>query len=202
MAKLQLLIQTALRQSIIALFDDYCCINSTDVILDHRSDNTYVYDLGQLLQSSTVDLSMIEEVHLVHGPGFFTGVRSGVIITKALCQLLSLDCYLLSSFDYLSACISDKPAHYGIMISGSQREGFFQEFSPEGTSIAKMMPYSIASKLCGSFTIYTDQEKNASQWGFGLLNPMPVLIKGNKKLRNHGDIFPNYVRSVDDLFRS
>ena len=201
-ARLQVLLQTALRQSVFAVFLNSNYLSSHKMVLDHRSDNTYVYDLRTIIAHAGLDLSIIKEFYLVNGPGFFTGIRSGVMIAKAIHQILKPRVFLISSFAYLRAHIHTKPEHYGILIVGSQREGYFQEFSPQGDSKAIIIPYAKAQEKARHFPIYTDQEKYSVEWGLNYLEPQAVFPSESKEIVDLKDLIPNYVRSEDELFQS
>lgn len=200
--RLQFLLQTTLRQSIFAVFLNSNYLSSHKMVLDHRSDNTYVYDLRTLIAHAGLDLSLIQEFYLVNGPGFFTGIRSGVIIGKAVYQLLKPKMFLVSSFSYLATHINPKPKHFGILISGSQREGYFQEFTPQGQGEASILPYALAQEKAKLFPVYTDQEKNSIEWGLNYLEPQAIFPSESQEIFDLKDLLPNYVRTEDDLFRS
>jgi len=200
--RLQVLLQTTLRQSVFAVFLNSSYLSSHSMVLDHRSDNSYVYDLRNLIAHAGLDMSLINEFYLVNGPGFFTGIRSGVMIVKAIYQILKPRVFLVSSFAYLDAHIQTKPEHYGILIVGSQREGYFQEFSPQGQSKAVILPYEKAREKARSFPVFTDQEKYSIEWNLTYLQPKAVLSSQAYEIADLKDLTPNYVRSEDELFRS
>ncbi len=200
MAKHQLFIQTALKQSMLALFRDYQCLQEHSMVLDHRSDNTYVNDIQIMLKKNKISHTEIHELYLVHGPCFFTGVRAGVIIAKAWYQLFQPKMQLVSSFDYISACISGAVLPYGVVIAGSGKEGYFKLFSDSEEQSACMINYEEAMDLQRNYPIYSDLLPLCEKWGFIHVQPRAVLPLKSKQACSLNEIFPVYIRREDDLF--
>jgi|GEM_PF-3240014 len=200
--RLQVLVQTVLKQAVFAVFLNTTYLCSQSIILDHRSDNTYVYDLRNLIAQAGLDISLINEFYLVNGPGFFTGIRSGVIMSKAIYQLKKPKMFLVSTFSYLSAHLNPRPEHYGILICGSQREGYYQEYRAQEKGEATIISYKTAQEKAKQFSIYTDHMEYSIQWGLRYLPAQAVFPLEYKEIKEISDLLPNYLRQEDDLFRS
>jgi len=202
MPNLQLLLQTALRKSNLSLFQDGQILASLSTLLDHRSENTYVEDIRSMLENNKLKAAMLDEVFLVHGPGFFTGIRSGTMICKAFFQQIRAKFFLISSFDYLAQGIREKPCEYGILISSTKREGYYKKMTnnPEQND-AIMIEYSQMKTVSTQLPVYTENKSLALEYSFHWIDVQPWLPDQFNEVNRLEDIAPNYVRSEEDLFQ-
>ncbi len=200
MINYQLLIQTALKHSVLGLFQDNQCLFEQSIVLDHRSDNTYVNDIQTMVKKQNIKYADIHELYLVHGPGFFTGVRAGVVIAKAWYQLFQPRVHLVCSFDYLSACIRGASMPYGIVIAGSGKEGYFKLFNNEQEYSPCIMSYEEVASLSTKYPIYSDHRQHCESWGFSHVQTLAVLPMRSKQACSLNEIYPVYIRREDELF--
>ena len=196
-----LFLQTALSRTFIALLAENSCIDILQTYLDFKSDNTYVFNTQQLLQKNNLKPSDINTIFVLKGPGYFTGIRAGLVIAKAFCDTLQMAIGILSSFTYLRSCISTME-DCAILIAASRKEGYIAYFKGEQNVKEEIIHLKQIDAIKENWHIYSETPFLVETYGFTEIKPQAIISNDYKLVRNTKDIQPHYMRSVTDLFQT
>lgn len=114
-----LYIDTHYMELVLALFKDGV-IKDKIVRKDGRHSEYVVNSLKELLQNNNVDISSINEVIVINGPGSFTGVRIGCVIAKIISYTKNIP---LKALSYLQALALNY--EHKVKVGISDRNGVF-----------------------------------------------------------------------------
>lgn len=200
MNKIGIFLETALNKTFVSIYRDKEILLTKYSILDFKSDNTYVYDIDLMLKKFSIEPLSINEVIVVNGPGYFTGIRSGVIIAKALFYAFKPKVLLVDSFLFLRKCISCS-GDCAIVISASKRDCFIGYFRGFNRIKDAILPIDELSNLNKEFTYFTDSSLISSRFSIELIEPRPILEFELESVKTIDEIIPFYMRSEESLFR-
>jgi len=196
-----LFLQTALSHTFIALLSNNTCIDIKRTHLDFKSDNTYVFDTGELLKRNNKKPGDIGTLYVLEGPGYFTGIRAGLVIAKAFCDTIHLPIGLLSSFAYLRACISSRE-DCAILIASSRKEGYIAYFQGTQSVKEEIIQLEQVETIKERWKIYSETPFLVESYGVEEIELKANLPGPIKIVRETFHITPNYRRSITDLFAS
>jgi len=201
MNKRGIFLETALNRTFVSLYEDDKILHTKYSLLDFKSDNTYVYDISLMLEECSIKLPSINEVIVVNGPGYFTGIRAGIMITKALFYVFNFKVLIIDSFSFLRGCLNWKDDCV-IIISASKRDCFISYFKEFNRVKDAIFPIEELSKLNKDFKLFTESPLISSTYSIELVEPGPVLGFRFDFARTVDEIAPFYMRSEENLFHS
>jgi tRNA A37 threonylcarbamoyladenosine modification protein TsaB len=193
--------QTALSGTFVALLSGLECIDHVNTYLDFKSDNVYVWDAGNLMARNLIKPSHLSRVYVLVGPGYFTGIRSGLVIAKALLDSLSLEVGLIDSFEYLRACLMHE-GDCAIVVAASRKEGYIAYFSGREKVREEMISLTQIESIQKETKLFSETTFIQEIYSVEPITAIPVIPPNYKLVRKSCDIVPHYVRSESDLFRT
>lgn len=196
-----LFLQTALSRTFAALFHEQTCVDQIDTYLDFKSDNTYVADISTLLNRNLLKPSDLKRFYLLAGPGYFTGIRAGIVIAKGFCDVGALKVGLLSSFDYLRACIPGSQ-DLAVVIATSRKEGYIAYFEGTHKTTEALIPLSELESLGKKWDLFSETPFIQDLYGVKPIDPLPLLPGAVQWTNTSEGILPHYLRGELDLFRT
>lgn len=201
MDKIGIFLETALRETFVSLYKNNKVLYTKYSILDFKSDNTFVYDINLILKKFEIAPNSINEIIVINGPGYFTGIRSGVVITKALFYVFGLKVFLVDSFSFLRRCV-DYKGDCAIVITASKKEcyvGYFKAFEKIKEEIISV---NNLSDMYDKIICFTDSTSISNNYSIKLIKPQPILGFEFNKVKTIDEINPIYMRSEENLFGS
>jgi tRNA threonylcarbamoyladenosine biosynthesis protein TsaB len=111
-----LLIDTCGETAGVALFKGKTALVSSDFERGHAS-SQIVAAVRDLLDQSGLRLADLDGISVVSGPGSFTGVRTGLAVTKGLCEAVSLPLLTVSRLEVLAEA-ADMHNGYAVLDAG------------------------------------------------------------------------------------
>lgn len=195
---IDLLIQTVLDETQIALFHDQKCISEVIKKADFKSDNTFVRDIADCLKNAHITDEEIQSVTILTGPGYFTGIRAGIVIAKAWMDVRSIPVRLVSSFDYIRERILTED-HPVILIKASKTEAYAGYYDFQ--SLTKQVCIRIDTPLSQEWSWYTPSSSFSTIPGVHYIHPSPHLPMLYNEVTHSEQILPQYGRSLDELFQ-
>lgn len=200
MNKVSIFIETTLSKTFISLFTNNIIIETMYTELDFKSDNTYVFDLSIMLNKHLLNVNLIDEIIVVNGPGYFTGIRSGVIIAKAFFYSLGIKVAIIDSFTFLRNCIEIE-SDCGILIPASKRECYlcrFNGFKKVEESIISTKDISI---LKNEISLFAESLDLSTTYSINFIELKPTLNLDYEFVETIDEIKPFYMRSEESLFQ-
>lgn len=201
MDKIGIFLETALRETFVSLYKNNEVLYTKYSILDFKSDNTFVYDIDLILKKFEIAPNSINEIIVINGPGYFTGIRSGVVIAKALFYVFGLKVFLVDSFSFLRRCV-DYKGDCAIVISASKKDcyvGYFKGFEKIKEEI---IPVNNLLDMYNKTICFTDSPYISNNYSIKLIEPQPILGMEFNKVKTIDEISPIYMRSEESLFGS
>lgn len=201
MDKIGIFLETALRETFVSLYKNNEVLYTKYSILDFKSDNTFVYDIDLILKKFEIAPNSINEIIVINGPGYFTGIRSGVVIAKALFYVFGLKVFLVDSFSFLRRCV-DYKGDCAIVISASKKDcyvGYFKGFEKikEEIILVNNLLDMYNKTIC-----FTDSPSISNNYFIKLIEPQPILGFEFNKVKTIDEISPIYMQSEESLFGS
>ena len=131
-----LLIDTHDKNVVLVLYKDEKCIDKIVVESKKGHSEVTMPNFIELLKRNNVDIKSISRIFSVVGPGSFTGVRIGVVISKTIAYLLNIPIITVTSLD-LKVYSSDiiKSGYY---IENEKNGVFLANYDNEGTIIGEI----------------------------------------------------------------
>jgi tRNA threonylcarbamoyl adenosine modification protein YeaZ len=194
-----LLIQTVLDETQIALFHGQNRISEVIKKADFKSDNTFVRDIVDCMKNAHIIDEEIQSVTILTGPGYFTGIRAGIVIAKAWMDVKSIPVRLVSSFDYIRECIPAED-HPVILIKASKTEAYAGYYNFQ--SLTKQVCIRMDTPLSQEWSWYTSSVSFRMIPNVHYIHPLPHLPMLYNEVTRSDQIFPQYGRSLDELFQS
>lgn len=198
----QLLLQTVLDETAVALFHGDQLISSIIHQSDYQSDNTFVRDIQSCLEGSSIRAEEIQSLTILRGPGTFTGIRTGMVIAKAWLDVVHTPIRSVSTFDYLMGaipCPTDKTA---FIIRASKLDGYVGFFR-DGLLVEEKCIRLEEIPFQGSDWIWwTSSIAFKDLPGVRYLNPSPYLPQQYQEITQSEKLLPVYGRSLEELFRT
>jgi len=195
-----LLLETVLYKTFISLIKGKEIIDTKFNILDFKTDNTFVKDISELLNKNSLTPDNINEIYIVNGPGYFTGIRAGITITKAFMISLNIKVNPVDSFNFLNGCISNTDDKV-IIISASKRD-FYAGFFENNLLIRnEILEIEDIIKLKKKVNIYTESMNISDCYDFDYIEPIPHLNFEYKQINSPSELKPNYLRQESDMFK-
>lgn len=191
--------QTALSGTFVSIFKGRECLDQVHTYLDFKSDNVYVLDARNLLDRNIIKPLDLRKVFVLVGPGYFTGIRAGLVIAKALHDSLSLGVGLIDSFVYLRACLPI-PGNCSIVIAASHKEGYIANFEGQKKVSEEMIPLSKIESIQKERTLYSETPFIQETYCVNPIIAKPLLPPNYKLVNRSEDIVPHYIRSEANLF--
>lgn len=196
-----LLLQTVLDETAVALFQDDRLHRTVTHIADNQSDNTFVQDIHSILEQSSVDPQKIASITILQGPGYFTGIRAGMVIAKAWADIMNTPVRLISTFDYLMGSLTDFSAKTTFVIRASKLEGYVGFFQDGVLVEEKCLPLKEISFLHSDWVWMTPSTAFQNIPGLHVINPSPYLPTQFHTVTSSENLVPVYGRSLEELFR-
>ena len=201
MEKIGIFLETALRKTFVSLYINNKVLFTKYSILDFKSDNTFVYDIDFMLKKFYITPTSVNEIIVVNGPGYFTGIRAGITIAKALFYVLELEVFLIDSFSLLRRCIDFKDS-CAIVISASKKDCFIAYFRGFDKIKCEVIPIDSLSNIYNNYKYFTDSPSISNDYSIELVEPKPILGFELNKVKTIDEINPIYMRSEESLFGS
>lgn len=201
MNKIGIFLETALRKTFVSLYKNNDVLFTKYSILDFKSDNTFVYDIDLMLKKFKIVPNLINEIIVVNGPGYFTGIRSGIIIAKALFYVFELEVFLVDSFSFLRRCVDFK-GDCAIVISASKKDCFIGYFKGLEKIKEEIISVNNLSEMYNKTICFTDSPSISDNYSIELIEPQPILSFEFNKVKTIDEISPIYMRSEESLFGS
>ncbi len=200
MNKSGIFLETVLNKTFVSLFQGKQVIETKYSLLDFKSDNTYVYDISIVLKKHSLSITSIDELIVVNGPGYFTGIRSGIIISKAFFYASGLKVAIIDSFTFLRRC-TKWDSDCGILISTSKKGcylGYFKGFNKEKEVLISL---DDIPKVKEEVKLFTESSCLSSTYLIDSIEPQPVLDFDYEFAKTIDEIKPFYMRSEESLFK-
>lgn len=197
---IQIFLQTALSHTFVALLKGSESVDLIKTYLDFKSDNTYVADMETLLARNLFKPGQLDRIYVLTGPGYFTGIRAGLVIAKAFCDSLRINVGLMDSFDYLRACIPEEK-DVSIVIAASRKEGYLARFQNRQKVSEELIALSMLESLPGKEAIFSETPFIQTTFAAIPIHPKPVLCKTIHLVTESAQMIPHYIRGEADLFQ-
>jgi tRNA threonylcarbamoyl adenosine modification protein YeaZ len=197
--KEQIFLQTALSSTFVALMRGQC-VDHIPTYLDFKSDNIYVSDIGSILTRNLLKPADLQRIYVLTGPGYFTGIRAGLVIAKALQDSLHIEVGLIDSFDYLRACLPGDE-DLAILIAASRKEGYLACFEGSKKVSEELISLTQLEAIQRSTKVYTETAFIQEIYAVSHVIAAPILPQKVCIVLKSEDILPHYIRSEADLFR-
>ena len=198
---MNLFLQTALSSTFVALFDGSNCIDKEYTYLDFKSDNKYVADISNLLTRNLLKPVDISRIYVLGGPGYFTGIRAGLVIAKAFLDSLFMSVGMINSFDYLRTCITYQ-GDCSIVIASSRKEGYLAQFAGKNKVSEKLIPLVQLTNLLDQGKVFSETSFIQEIYQVEPISALPILAQEFRIVSRSEDIIPHYFRSETDLFQA
>lgn len=200
-----ILLQTVLSSTEIGLYKNLKAVDSFKKSSLQKSENTFVFDLYNLIKKHQVEIKDIEHVWVVNGPGYFTGIRTGLAIAKTFVDVLKIPIRLINTFHWLETGVSDMRANFKIFIPSSAREGylgFMKDSNLEETRLVHIKDL-FKQNMHGfdGAPIYTSNEELTKLENILYIEPNFYLPRAYDEVTTTQNIVPEYFRTEDQLFR-
>ena len=195
-----LLIQTVLDENEIALFNDGHCVSSISHQADFKSDNTFVQDICRCLSDQQVPKNEIHSLTILQGPGYFTGIRAGIVIAKAWMDSFSIPVRLMNSFKYVRGCFS-APEKTAILIRASKTEGYAGFFRKSQLVSQECIKLESVPSYGQEWKWFTPSVAFKSLSGIQYVSPSLYLPQQYEEVTRSEQIAPHYGRSLEELFQ-
>ncbi|MCK5849228.1 MAG: hypothetical protein KAH01_08560 [Caldisericia bacterium] len=200
-----ILLQTVLASTEISLYENLKVIESIKKSSLQKSENTFVFDLYCLMQKQKIDIKDIGHVWVVNGPGYFTGIRTGLAISKTFVDVLQIPIRLINTFQWLETGISDCKDTIKIFIPSSAREGYlgFIKNSVLEETFLVLTKDVLKQKKIGfeNALIYTNDKELAEQKNMTYIEPKFTLPSVFEEVETTRKVIPEYFRTEDQLFK-
>ena len=128
----QLAINTSQSNAQIAIFQDNVFIGEKLWTKANSHSEVITLNFKQLLKEQNIDLSQINKIYCVNGPGSFTGIRVGVTFCKALAYSLSCPMVAINTLDLLALNCDQIDARIIACINAQKNSIFLSEFEYTG----------------------------------------------------------------------
>ena len=103
------------------------CFKSDDNIVSKKIESPYSENIMKTIQSVLSDagaeLSGLDAIGIVTGPGSFTGIRIGMATLKGMCYGANIPCVAINSFDLISYNIQD--ANYIALLDSGNADCYY-----------------------------------------------------------------------------
>lgn len=195
-----LLVQTVLDENEIALFHNGHCISSISHQADFKSDNTFVIDIDRCLRAQKVSKNEIHSLTILNGPGYFTGIRAGIVIAKAWIDVYAIPVRLVSSFEYVMKSIP-APENSAVLIRASKTEGYAGFFRKGLLEKQECIQLNTLDATNQDWHWFTPSIAFRSIPGMQYISPSPFLPQNYEEITLSSQIIPHYGRSLEELFR-
>lgn len=184
-------LDTTSKDFLLVLFDNnYKVIWKSYYENEVKKVNLIVNEFQKMLQENNLQVSQIQKLYTNVGPGYFTGVRSAIVLLKTLALSLNIDFYIANTFDLLM--IQNKTRKtFKVDAQGNKIYFFSKNKFLETGDILKSVTVKYLSKNTKlDFLNYLDMANNLKKYipSFKKTNPNDVnalYIKdpqiGNKK---------------------
>ncbi len=167
--------------------------------------NNILYITDKMLKSFHMNVSDVDAVSVVNGPGSFTGTRIAVVEAKIMSYALSVPLVSLNSLELIGSLVKD-----GSVVLPAGRKQFFVSDFILGKKIGKDRCV-LANKLEDK-NIYTTSEKVLETFDKNntkfvkidaklLINLSHNKLEQGKVVRDPLSLVPKYLRSTDIIFR-
>lgn len=196
---IDIFLQTALSHTFVALYQGLEVIDVIPTYLDFKSDNIYVADMESLLSRHLFKPNHLRRIYVLTGPGYFTGIRAGLIIAKAFCDSLPVEIGLINSFDYLRACILEE-VNVSIVIAASRKEGYLARFHHQQKVSEELIPLSTLEMLHGKEKLFSETPFLQTSFSVHPILSQPVLPAVVSIVSESNQVIPHYLRGESDLF--
>jgi tRNA threonylcarbamoyl adenosine modification protein YeaZ len=194
-------LQTALSHTFVALYANNTCIDQVQTCLDFKSDNIYVADMGTLLSRNLLKPPDLKRISVLTGPGYFTGIRAGLVIAKALCDSLALEVGLVDSFDYLRAGMP-LSGNCAIVIAASRKEGYLAYFKGQKKVSEEMIALTRIEEIQKKEKVYSETPFIQEIYAVEPITAKPILPTEVTVVSRSEEICPHYIRGEADLFKA
>jgi tRNA threonylcarbamoyladenosine biosynthesis protein TsaB len=200
-----ILLQTVLASTEVSLYKSQKVIGSVRKSSLQKSENTFVFDLYNLMEKHQVKTKDIDYVWVVNGPGYFTGIRTGLAIAKTFVDVLKIPIRLVNTFQWLETGISDRLDYIKIFIPSSAREGylgFMKDSILEETRL--VLTKDVINQDKPGFDdvpIYTSSQELSEYKNITYIEPNFYLPCVYDEATTTQKIIPEYFRTEDQLFR-
>ena len=201
---IDIMLQTVLSNTEIALFNESKKVGYVYKDSLQKSKNTFVYDLYQLLDENDVQWGDVRRVWVVNGPGYFTGIRTGLAIVKAFFDVTNIPIRLVNTFHWLKTGIENLYDPCKIFIPSSAREGYMafmkENILEEVRSIQiKDLSTQIRTGYNMAFT-YTNADYLINSYDLHLIKSFSTLPSIYTEIKRTDQIVPEYIRTEEQLF--
>ena len=196
-----LLLQTVLDETAVVLFQGDLAVSSVIRQSDCQTDHTFVQDIQSILEQSSVDPQEIASITILQGPGYFTGIRAGMVIAKAWADIMNTPVRLISTFDYLMGSLTEFSEKNAFVIRASKLEGYVGFFQDGVLVEEKCFPLKEISFLHSDWVWMTPSTAFQDIPGLRLMIPSPYLPTQYRTVTSSENLVPVYGRSLEELFR-
>ena len=144
--------------------------------------------------SVSFEISDIDKIFVVNGPGSFTGLRVGVTVAKTIAWSLKIDLIPLSSLEVIASILSDKKYRVGII--DARRGNVFAGIYDDNLNVIKndqFIPYEkLKEELDEQYDIVGIEDTKVKP------NLIKIIQKHiNDKSINPHTLKPNYLKLTE-----
>lgn len=126
-----LVLDTALHCAQVALFENEQCLAQDSRKGERGQAEILLPLLKDILNEAKLDWKNLTKVIVTVGPGVFTGIRTGIAVTRALRLALGIPVIGVSTLHVLAAQANDKNKAVLSLIDAHKGEAYAQLFSPD-----------------------------------------------------------------------
>lgn len=180
-----LFIDTHDKNVLIILFKDGKIISTEDLETKNKHSEVALPTIASILDNSNVDVSELNNIIVVNGPGSFTGVRIAVTIAKTIAYALSIPIRTIDALTILALSVEEDRK----VVSLEDRNGAFVGVFDTNYNVIEPLQYmnkTVYNEFKLSNNVNTNVDinyENVYQYVMSLkeLNPhevKPLYIKG------------------------
>ena len=159
---LSLLIDTHSSEINICIYKDHRIYDKYTEIFANQS-SMLIPKIVEILNKNNLNISDINEVIVVNGPGSFTGVRIGVVVAKTISYALNVPIYSISSLA-LKAIGNNSDDNYSVFLNDN-KGSFIGEFDINNQLVKdyfylskdEFLKYQESHKIIDNSTIYWEK---------------------------------------------
>ena len=197
---ISLFISTATKRLILSIIKDNNILYIYNEYNDNSLSERIMPVIDEAINKSKIELSDIDKIYVVNGPGSFTGIRVGITIAKTIAWALKKDIYTISSLELLSSTSIDTP--YVVPLIDARRGYVFTALYDKDLNIILDETHILLDEFKNKISNYNVTYISEDEFSFDVCPSNYDILKiinkhSNDKALNPHAVNPNYLKLTE-----
>lgn len=133
-------IDCSMRWINVGVVDNGCILAEINMELGRKQSSRLPLLVGETLDKAKIDMSGIDLIAVANGPGYYTGIRTGVAYGAALAEALRIRVVPLSTLEVFVYDLRTRNAYLAPVVKARQSHCYAAIYSSDGGALSAVIP--------------------------------------------------------------